>query len=193
MKFAEINKRYTEIVAEYLTKGYTINAGTMSGSQGEIAHIDLTDGNSIIRVLVCEETELDENYHRIDTCQIIVGRCTDTEVAINNDDRMGRTIWNNKLDIILCEKYYKLSRYSSTGTEYGTKEEAEIVEEKRSQRYEARHTNNHIDLTDKHLELGKQIAKRVWNKKKVSNADIKVYKNQNGYYVQYKYECYRLH
>lgn len=35
MKFNEINKRYTELVTEYLNKGYHINAGTMAGSQGE--------------------------------------------------------------------------------------------------------------------------------------------------------------
>jgi uncharacterized protein YeeX (DUF496 family) len=52
MKFAEINRRYTEAVAEWLAKGYTINTATMSGTQGEFAKIDLTDGKEIIRVVV---------------------------------------------------------------------------------------------------------------------------------------------
>lgn len=52
MKYADINKRYTEIVSEYMAAGYTLNSSTMSGSQGEIASIDLTDGKAIIRVLV---------------------------------------------------------------------------------------------------------------------------------------------
>lgn len=187
MKFAEINKKYTEIVAEYLSKGYTINAGTMSGSQGEIAHIDLTDGNSIIRVLVCEETE-----KRLETCQIIVGKCTDTRVAINNEDRLGNIIWNGELEVIYCEKFYKLNKYSSTSTEYGTKEEAETAEEKRTQRYGNRPTK-YIDLTDKYLELGKRVVKRVWGKKKISNSDVKVFKRNNSYYVSYKYESHELH
>lgn len=191
MKFAEINKRYTEIVAEYIAKGYTINAGTMSGSQGEIAHIDLTDGHSIIRVMIADVPEYDD-YKSIDTCQIIVGKCTDTRVEINSDERMGNTVWNNQLEVICCEKFYKVSRYSSTGTEYGTKEEAETAEKKRGQRYGNRPTN-HIDLTDKYLELGKRVVKRVFGKKKVSNNDIKVYKNVRGYYVTYKYECHKLH
>lgn len=189
MKFAEINKRYTEIVAEYISKGYTINAGTMSGSQGEMAHIDLTDGNEIIRVLVCEEREY-ENKDRLDICQIIVGRCTD-KIKINNDDNWD-TVWNNRLEVIRCEKFYKLSKHSSTGTEYGTREEAVIADEKRFQRYRNRSTDR-IDLTDKYLKLGKQIAKRVWNKKKVNTADIRVYKRNNSYYVSYKYETYKLH
>lgn len=192
MKFAEINKRYTEIVAEYISKGYTINAGTMSGSQGEMAHIDLTDGNEIIRVLVCNKTEHDEEYRRIDTCQIIVGKCSDTNIVINSEDRMSYTIWNGRLEVILCEKFYQLSRFSSKSTEYGTKEEAEIAERKRVQRYRNRSTDR-IDLTDKYLELGKQIAKRVWNKKKISSSDIRVYKRFNHYFVTYKYETYKLH
>lgn len=191
MKFAEINKRYTEIVTEYLTKGYTINAGTMDGSQGEIAHIDLTDGNNIIRVMVVDVAEYGNKGH-YDTCQIIVGKCTNTNVLINNEGRRGDTIWNNKLDVILCEKYYKLSRYSSTGTEFGTKEEAEIAEEKRVQRFVNRPTNQ-IDLTDKYLKLGKRVVKRVWNKKKVSNDDIRVYKCDRGYFVKYQYHSYKLH
>lgn len=35
MKYIDINKRYTEIVTEYMARGYIINTRTMSGSQGE--------------------------------------------------------------------------------------------------------------------------------------------------------------
>ena len=50
MKYAEINKRYTEIVSEYISKGYILNTATMAGSQGEIASVDLT---SVFRPLFC--------------------------------------------------------------------------------------------------------------------------------------------
>lgn len=65
MKFESINLRYTEVIAEWLAKGYTINFATMSGHQGEISKIDLTDGKEIIRIMLdtaCthEHTE-DEN------------------------------------------------------------------------------------------------------------------------------------
>ena len=52
MKYADINCRFTEIVAEWLAKGYSINTASMSGSQGETAKIDLTDGKEIVRILV---------------------------------------------------------------------------------------------------------------------------------------------
>lgn len=41
MKYADINKRFSEIVTEYLNKGYTFNTATMGGSQGEVAKVDL--------------------------------------------------------------------------------------------------------------------------------------------------------
>lgn len=40
MKHTEIEAIMTAKVNEFITKGYTINATTMSGSQGEIAKID---------------------------------------------------------------------------------------------------------------------------------------------------------
>ena len=44
MKKTTIERMYTAKVAELLNQGWHINATTMSGHQGEIAHIDLTDG-----------------------------------------------------------------------------------------------------------------------------------------------------
>ena len=52
MTFAEINRKYTEIVSAYLANGYAINVGTMGGSQGEVAHIYITNGYHIHRVLL---------------------------------------------------------------------------------------------------------------------------------------------
>ena len=36
----DINRAFTEKVAELLSRGYQIYPGTMGGSQGEIAHVD---------------------------------------------------------------------------------------------------------------------------------------------------------
>ena len=40
----DVNKEFTNIVNGYLNKGFTISATTMSGTQGEHAKVDLTDG-----------------------------------------------------------------------------------------------------------------------------------------------------
>ena len=52
MKFIDINREFTAAASRYMAQGYYINAGTMGGSQGEVAHIDLTNGTEIIRVLL---------------------------------------------------------------------------------------------------------------------------------------------
>ena len=52
MKFIDINREFTAAASSYMAQGYYINAGTMGGSQGEVAHIDLTNGAEIIRVLL---------------------------------------------------------------------------------------------------------------------------------------------
>ena len=48
----DIRSIYTQKVTELLAQGYQIHPETMSGSQGEIAHIDLTNGSEILRVLM---------------------------------------------------------------------------------------------------------------------------------------------
>lgn len=78
MNYVDINKKYTATVAEYMAKGYTINTRTMSGSQGDYAHIDLTDGTEVIRIMV-------DTFHEwtdisLDGLEIIVGRA-DSEVT----------------------------------------------------------------------------------------------------------------
>jgi len=60
MKFETINRKFTEVVSEWIGKGYAFNTATMGGSQGEIAKVDLTDGKEIIRI----RYRLEEQPHR---------------------------------------------------------------------------------------------------------------------------------
>lgn len=186
MKYAEINKRYTQIVAEYFAKGYQVNSGTMSGTQGEIAKVDFTDGKEIIRVML-------NSFHTLGFggYEIIIGKCTEN-IKINGEFGIGCTIWNDRLEVVCCEKFYEIGKDSKSGTEYGTKEQAEETYQKHCERYKNK-VNDYVDLTDKYIELGKRVVKRCWNKKRVSNEDIKVYKNNRGYFVSYKYLSYKLH
>lgn len=57
MKFIDINREFTAAASSYMAQGYYINAGT-TGSQGEVAHIDLTNGTEIIRVLLTTAQQL---------------------------------------------------------------------------------------------------------------------------------------
>lgn len=106
MKVKEINKRYTEIVMEYMTNGYYFNTTTMNGSQGEIAHTDLTDGETIIRIVMDNFRDWESQTEGI---EIIVGKCTDESVKPNCKNGHN-TIWNNRLEVIRSEKFYQVVR-----------------------------------------------------------------------------------
>ena len=100
MKYAEINKRFTEKVAEYLSMGYIINTRTMSGTQGEIASIDLTNGTEIVRIV------LERNHRNFkDVVTLTVGKAKNN-VRPNSPDDMG-TIWNGRLETIEQYTWYR--------------------------------------------------------------------------------------
>ena len=92
----DINRAFTEKVTELLSRGYQIYPGTMGGSQGEIAHVDLYKGDEIIRVLLNRTIGRGE---KPDGIRLIVGRNTD-RIRMNCFDTLGNTIWNNRLEIL---------------------------------------------------------------------------------------------
>ena len=97
MKKQDIRRIYTQKVTELLNQGYTIFPDTMSGHQGEIAHIDLTNGSEILRVLLNRGSRWDrsEGGYNGDTICLTVGKASpDTRVFDNWDG----IIWNNRLE-----------------------------------------------------------------------------------------------
>ena len=108
MKKQDIRSEYTKKVAELLGKGYTIYPDTMNGSQGEIAHIDLTNGNEIIRVLL----ERGLSWSRIgdgytdNMITLTVGRA---DASTRVEDGWRGTIWNNRLEPIYQREWAERS------------------------------------------------------------------------------------
>lgn len=103
MKFIDINREFTAAANSYMAQGYYINAGTMGGSQGEVAHIDLTNGTEIIRVLLTTFN----NYLGTEGVELIVGRVKD-DIKPNQEDRWS-TVWNERLEVISSKKFYRLN------------------------------------------------------------------------------------
>ena len=190
MNYADINKRYTATVAEYMAKGYTINTRTMTGSQGDYAHIDLTDGTEVIRILV-------DTFHEwtdvsLDGLEIIVGRA-DGEVKPNSESDY-HALWNNKLDIISQERFYEIGADRHHGKFYGTMEEATAAQQLKFKRYAAkRQSSKTEDITPKAMEIAMRIIRREFGVKRICEADVKVSKSGKGYTVSYKGRAYRLH
>lgn len=118
MKYAEINRIYTDIVSEYIAMGYTINTSTMAGSQGERARIDLEKDGKIVRAMVADFVEDD-----LQGVAITVGKAG--EPVERN------TVWNNRLEVILTKKFYEVGETRRTESKiYGTKKEAEQANNK---------------------------------------------------------------
>lgn len=63
MKFADINRQFTEIAESYLDHGYHINTATMGPSSGEVAHLDLTNGSVVIRIVLQSFFKDDDFYN----------------------------------------------------------------------------------------------------------------------------------
>lgn len=190
MKYIDINKRFTAIVAEYMAKGYTLNTRTMGGSQGEIANIDLTDGNEIIRVLVCSFHEWDNTS--LDGVEIIVGRPTDKVEPNSLVDHV--TIWNNRLEVITVERFYQVGEGRYNKKFYGTKDEAKAAQKIRYARWAAREGNRKPqEMSKAMMDIAKRIVRDRLGVKRICENDVSLSKSKYGYTVGYRGKACRLH
>lgn len=194
MKYIDINKRYSEIVAEYISKGYTINTASMSGTQGEIAKIDLTDGNEIIRISIDGFSNWRES---IEGYEITVGRDTKDEVKPHTNDSGYNTIWNNNLEIIHTERFYRIDRYSDfLGTEEDAKNAVAVRRERikysrdKAQRFISSLEPN---TSAKAIEIAKRIIRRKFGYSRINTSEVKISKDNRGYTVVYRGNVYTLH
>ena len=110
MKKQELDRIYTEKATELLTKGYTIHTGTMNGSQGEVAHLDFTNGSEVLRLLMERNCAYEAGLES--TWRICIGRCTD-------DLSRGSGIWNYRLETVWEIEFAQLTEDWLVGMEEG--------------------------------------------------------------------------
>ena len=159
MKKTTVERMYTAKIAELLNQGWHIHTSTMPGHQGEIAHVDLTDGSEIRRALLHREMvwgdrHTDFHGHKI---IILVGKNTDRICA-----GWDSTLWNNHLEVcsqIELAEIQEPDRYHPEGwyTDMATAEDIQAI---RNQRRRARRTPTRRELG----EASKSIALR-WLKR----------------------------
>lgn len=187
MKYIDINKRFTAIVAEYMTRGYTINSNTMGGSQGETAKIDLTDGKEIIRIMIDSFRDFREGVEGI---EIIVGKSTDDVKP--NTNGCHETIWNNRLEVIRTERFYQIGEYGNDY--YATKKDAKRASEIRCKRYcQRKTTKKDFVASEKAMEIAKRIVREKMGYKRIISSEVKISKSDRGYFVTYRSNTYKLH
>ena len=159
MKKNDIRSIYTQMVSDYLAKGYQIHPETMGGSQGEMAHIDLTNGSEILRVLIETRGGFGDCYGDILT--IRVGRCTE-EIGRN-----WHIIWNNKLETLSEIKLAKIS-----DTFYTTPEEGARMADLRWTRWCNRKCNDRKELGDAYKSVALRWLRRQPRMKSCKLEDI---------------------
>ena len=137
MNSAELDRKVTDIVTDYISRGYTINLATMQSLSGdEMGKVDVTNGKEVIRILLEEFRETVEwvdgkwNF-RLPGVRLVVGRATE---KLTPHRRGIDGIWNHRLDIISEEKFYRVGDRCWKDDWYGTKDEAIAREKKHRQR-----------------------------------------------------------
>ena len=157
MKKQDIRNAYTQKVAELLSQGYTIFPDTMSGSQGEIAHIDLTNGSEIWRVLLERKlcwSDLDGGFDG-DVVTLTIGKAAaDTWVG----DYWDGTIWNNRLEKNFEIRWAEIRRCREGW--YTDMDEATRIGHIRRVRYREQHTQHRDTLGDAYKSIGLRWLKK---------------------------------
>lgn len=156
MKFAEIEKIYTEAVNRYLADGFILNLNTMSGSQGEWGKIDLKKDGRLIRI------RLESGYyHGDEVVSLIVGECHDERVLKVIGKPIGyQTVWNNDLVVLEKMEWYRIARW---GDWFGT--EKELCENKEKQYARMRAADVTDIVWESEGEKEKTAAYRIVRKK----------------------------
>lgn len=190
MKYIDINNKFTAAVNGYLAKGYHFNTATMGGSQGEIAAVDLTNGEEIIRVVL---NKFYPEHTFSNAIELLVGRVKESERVTPDSPDDWRVVWNQRLETISSEKFYDISRRNRSNSFYGTEEEAITAEKKRSARYYASNKQESKDVTDKAAPLVKGFIRRKFGVKHVVVGKIHVSKKNGVYTVTYNNHNAQLH
>lgn len=103
-KYKEIDKIYTSIITDYLRNGYTIYTPCMTGHQGEIAKVILTNSED---ELTCVYMDKEWNWE-MDKIIIVIGKYKHNNYKYIINDV---TLWLNKLKEVKKYTFYEIDDY----------------------------------------------------------------------------------
>ena len=198
MKKQVIEQMYTRKVTELLNQGWQVHTSTMPGHQGEVAHIDLTDGSEIRRVLLNRElawSHIEDGFSG-DKLEIIVGRNTD-------EIRPGwsATLWNNHLEILSQIELAEIQAPDCRHPDgwYTDFEEAARISQIRNARRDARRTESWEERGDAFKSIALRWLRKQPRMKTLRLEDItKMFLDRNtdgriSYTIEAKGKRYSLH
>lgn len=119
IKMEGLNKRFTEVVAQYMAQGLTLNANAMSGSQGEMGKVALANDKHVYMIYLHEEdigkwTDMHEVVKL--TVELFV---RDKSDLVSNF----HTYWLRKGETVYEEIFHQIAENRSAGKVYVTTEE----------------------------------------------------------------------
>lgn len=156
-KAQEIRATFTAKVNEYLAKGMEISMRTMSGSQGEICKVDVTDGQNIYRIRLSKDYgsfNEDFFYGRYEAVILIVEKFEESERDVfDNWD----TLWNGRGEQIELITYYSIDDENIFTDNL---EELYRVMRIRNERRSSRKINNDVNLDQKHLSAFYKLVRK---------------------------------
>ena len=181
MKKQEIRNIYTQKAAELLAAGYTIFPDTMRGHQGEIAHIDFSNGSEILRLLLAKDHRYsrDESKYIGDTIILTLGKAPDDTRVYENWDG---DIWNQRLEPRFQIEWAEISDGSRRGSDWYTSlEEGVRIQEKRFARYKAQDSRIRKELGKAFKSIALKWVRRQPRMKSCRLEDIERMERVIGY------------
>ena len=198
MKKITVERMYTAKVVELLNQGWHIHTSTMPWHQGEIAHVDLTDGSEIRRVLLYREMvwgERRSNFHGHKVI-ILVGKNTD-RIWPGWDS----TLWNNHMEVCSKIEFAEIQEPTRRHPEgwYTDMATAEDIQALRDQRWEARHIESKKELGAAFKPIALRWLRKQPRMKTTKPKDITkmtrytTYDGHVGFEIEAKGKKYTLH
>lgn len=201
MKMNEIYKVFTEKVNEYIQRGYYIHASSMSGHQGEVGKVDLSNGKKLIRVWMSSEGSRywDSREGTVWIGDLLVLRVGEWRLDAHEADK-GRTTWMNDFEVIEEHTYYTIR---NSNWYVDNLEEALRIQKIHRDRIGAKldrygYTKEAEYTGGPAIEAAYKYLRRKQGYQRVSMKDIKVIKKLNNsnnrviYRVEYHGNSYKL-
>ena len=182
MRYADINREFTEMVTKYIANGMVINTGTMRSTTS----IDLTDGNEIVRIAL--EKKYDSELH-YDYYQIIVGRCPNKKSIVPNRCE-NAYIFSDELETIERGNRFYRAGFCNASDWFVTRDEIKAYEAKRVSRFRIQmeiEERSEIDISKTAAPVVLNWVRRQYRCKSARLSDIKVIRaKEKGFLVIYK-------
>lgn len=193
MKFADINKKFSEAVAKTLAKGFQICCNTMGGSQGEIAHVNFVNAAGEHFSLILDKEPPAGRYtdgmNLLDCFVIRWVQSKEIKGDLGGDYDV--TFWRggDHVEVISEVRYWRVSDSYRSNYFVDSEEEAEAISSARwnhwknkpCDEYRTSFTMPMSGATRKMVEKVYRSHKARWQKAKIAAVDIeKVDFRRNG-------------